>query len=48
VSKFSFVDVLPEALAEALHAHNDAHCTEEQIKLRMASGLLTWRLADGV
>jgi tetratricopeptide (TPR) repeat protein len=36
VSKFSFVDVLPEALAEALHAHNDAHCTEEQIKLRMA------------
>src|ERR1035438_2460962 len=36
VPKSGFAEVLPEALAEALRAHNDAHRAEEQIRLRMA------------
>ena len=35
VPKSGFAEVLPEALAEALRAHNDAHRAEEQIRLRM-------------
>jgi tetratricopeptide (TPR) repeat protein len=34
--KSGFAEALPEALAEALRAHNDAHGPEEQIRLRMA------------
>jgi tetratricopeptide (TPR) repeat protein len=36
VPKSGFAEVLPEALAEALRAHNDGHRAEEQIRLRMA------------
>ena len=36
VPKSGFAEVLPEALAEALRVHNDAHRAEEQIRLRMA------------
>jgi tetratricopeptide (TPR) repeat protein len=36
VPKSRFVDALPEALAEALRTHNDAHDRHERIRLRMA------------
>jgi class 3 adenylate cyclase len=36
VPKSGFAEVLPEALAEGLRAHNDGHRAEEQIRLRMA------------
>lgn len=36
VPKGLFVDVLPDALVDALNAHNGVHRAEEQIRLRMA------------
>lgn len=36
VPKSGFAEVLPGALAEALHAHNDGHRAEERFRLRMA------------
>lgn len=33
--KCSFVEALPDALAEALRSHNKEHCAEERIRLRM-------------
>lgn len=35
VHKAVFVETLPQALAEALRQHNDAHPPEEQIRMRM-------------
>lgn len=36
IAKSAFVETLPQALIEALRAHNELHAPEEQIRLRMA------------